>query len=106
PLKNNPQSMERSMYDHVLVDEYQDLNKAEQAVIDLLSSNASLCVVGDDDQSLYSFKHAHPGGILAFPKTHPGTSGHYLLECYRCPTTIVSIANALFRTTWIESHDN
>jgi DNA helicase II / ATP-dependent DNA helicase PcrA len=93
-LKNNPQSMERSMYDHVLVDEYQDLNKAEQAVIDLLSSNASLCVVGDDDQSLYSFKHAHPEGIRTFPETHPGTY-HYLLECYRCPTTVVSIANAL-----------
>jgi superfamily I DNA/RNA helicase len=94
-LKNNPQAAERLMYDHVLVDEYQDLNKAEQAVIDLLSSNASLCVVGDDDQSLYSFKHAHPEGIRTFSKTHMGTSDHYLLECYRCPTTVVSIANAL-----------
>lgn len=59
-LRNNPAAPERLLYDHVLVDEYQDLNKAEQAVVDLLSANAALCVVGDDDQSLYSFKHAHP----------------------------------------------
>jgi DNA helicase-2/ATP-dependent DNA helicase PcrA len=73
-LRNNPAAPERSLYDHVLVDEYQDLNKAEQAVVDLLSTTASLCVVGDDDQSLYSFKHAHPEGIRTFPATHPGTT--------------------------------
>jgi DNA helicase II / ATP-dependent DNA helicase PcrA len=94
-LRDNPAAPERSMYDHVLVDEYQDLNKAEQAVVDLLCPTASLCVVGDDDQSLYSFKYAHPEGIRTFPKTHPCTSDHYLLECYRCPTTVVSVANAL-----------
>jgi superfamily I DNA/RNA helicase len=94
-LRNNPAAPERSMYDHVLVDEYQDLNKAEQAVVDLLCATASLCVVGDDDQSLYSFKHAHPEGIRTFPQTHPGTSDHYLLDCYRCPTRVVSVANAL-----------
>ncbi|MGO8919293.1 MAG: ATP-dependent helicase [Stellaceae bacterium] len=94
-LRNNPGAAERSLYDHVLVDEYQDLNKAEQAVVDLLSSNAALCVVGDDDQSLYSFKHAHPEGIRTFPETHPGCSDHALLECYRCPTGVVAIANAL-----------
>jgi DNA helicase II / ATP-dependent DNA helicase PcrA len=94
-LRNNPAASERSLYDHVLVDEYQDLNKAEQAVVDLLSSNAALCVVGDDDQSLYSFKHAHPEGIRTFPQTHPGCTDHALLDCYRCPTGVVAIANAL-----------
>src|ERR1700731_1824585 len=92
-LRNNPAAPERSMYDHVLVDEYQDLNKAEQAVVDLLCGTASLCIVGDDDQSLYSFKHAHPEGIRTFPATHPRTTDHQLVDCYRCPTTIVSIAN-------------
>src|SRR5712691_2417493 len=76
-------------------DEYQDLNKAEQAVVDLLCTTASLCIVGDDDQSLYSFKHAHPEGIRTFAQTHAGTNDHRLLECYRCPTRVVSIANAL-----------
>lgn len=94
-LRNNPAAPERSLYDHVLVDEYQDLNKAEQAVVDLLSTSASLCVVGDDDQSLYSFKHAHPEGIRTFPQTHTGCTDHALVECYRCPTGIVAIANAL-----------
>jgi DNA helicase-2/ATP-dependent DNA helicase PcrA len=75
-LRNNPAAPEPSMYDHVLVDEYQDLNKAEQAVVDLLCGTASLCIVGDDDQSLYGFKHAHPEGIRTFPQTHAGTTDH------------------------------
>jgi superfamily I DNA/RNA helicase len=54
-LRNNPAAPEGALYEHVLVDEYQDLNKAEQAVVDLLCTEAALCVVGDDDQSLYSF---------------------------------------------------
>jgi len=94
-LRNNPAAPERSLYDHVLVDEYQDLNRAEQAVVDLLTTSAALCVVGDDDQSLYSFKHAHPEGIRTFPRTHPGCTDHALLDCYRCPTGVVAIANAL-----------
>jgi superfamily I DNA/RNA helicase len=94
-LRNNPAAPERSLYDHVLVDEYQDLNKAEQAVIDLLSTGAAICVVGDDDQSLYSFKHAHPQGIRSFARTHLPTSDHVLADCYRCPTAVVTIANAL-----------
>jgi DNA helicase-2/ATP-dependent DNA helicase PcrA len=94
-LRNNPAAPERALYDHLLVDEYQDLNKAEQAVIDLLTGDASLCVVGDDDQSLYSFKHAHPEGIRTFRVTHPTASDHELLQCHRCPTRIVEIANSL-----------
>ncbi len=94
-LRNNPAARERSLYDHVLVDEYQDLNKAEQAVVDLLSTNAALCIVGDDDQSLYSFKHAHPEGIRTFPQSHVGCTNHALVACYRCPTGVVTIANAL-----------
>ena len=94
-LRNNPAAPERDLYDHVLVDEYQDLNKAEQAVIDLLCGTAALCVVGDDDQSLYSFKHAHPGGIRTFPEGHSGTADHELVDCHRCPTKVVQVANAL-----------
>ena len=50
-LRNNPAAPERALYDPVLVDEYQDLNKAEQAVIDLLAGDGAVCIVGDDDQS-------------------------------------------------------
>jgi DNA helicase-2/ATP-dependent DNA helicase PcrA len=62
-LRTNPAARERTEYSHILVDEYQDLNKAEQSVIELLSDNADVCIVGDDDQSIYSFKYAHPEGI-------------------------------------------
>jgi DNA helicase-2/ATP-dependent DNA helicase PcrA len=94
-LKDNPAAPERNLYDYVLVDEYQDLNKAEQGVVDLLCAAANLCIVGDDDQSLYSFKFAHPAGIREFPTTHPITTSHQIIECRRCPTRIVQMANSL-----------
>ena len=94
-LRNNPAAPERDLYDQVLVDEYQDLNRAEQAVVDLLSGNAQLCIVGDDDQSLYSFKFAHPAGIRTFAASHAGSAKHEILECHRCPTLIVAMANSL-----------
>jgi DNA helicase II / ATP-dependent DNA helicase PcrA len=94
-LRDNPAAPERDLYDHVLVDEYQDLNKAEQAVVDLLTTKAHLCIVGDDDQSLYSFKFAHPAGIREFQSTHQGTVDHAVTECRRCPTSVVAMANSL-----------
>jgi superfamily I DNA/RNA helicase len=94
-LRDNPAAPERSLYDHILVDEYQDLNKAEQAVIDLLAEHCNICIVGDDDQSLYSFKFAHPAGIREFPANHQGTSDHEVLQCRRCPTKVVEMANSL-----------
>jgi DNA helicase-2/ATP-dependent DNA helicase PcrA len=94
-LRDNPAAPELHLYDHILVDEYQDLNRAEQAVIDLIRNTACLCIVGDDDQLLYSFKFAHPAGIRTFPESHPGTTDHEILECRRCPTLIVAIANSL-----------
>jgi DNA helicase II / ATP-dependent DNA helicase PcrA len=94
-LRDNPAAPERNLYDHVLVDEYQDLNKAEQGVIDLLTTKAHLCIVGDDDQSLYSFKFAHPAGIREFHTSHKNTVDHATTECRRCPISIVEMANAL-----------
>jgi DNA helicase-2/ATP-dependent DNA helicase PcrA len=94
-LKDNPAAPERSLYDYVLVDEYQDLNKAEQGIVDLFCDAANLCIVGDDDQSLYSFKFAHPVGIREFPTTHRPTTEHQIIECRRCPTRVVQMANSL-----------
>lgn len=93
-LRLNPQSPYRSAFDHVLVDEYQDLNRAEQQLVELLA-NGSLVVIGDEDQSIYSFKHAHPEGIVEFPETRPTTDKAQLDECRRCPAKIVAMANAL-----------
>ncbi len=94
-LKNNPTSPWRGFYRDVLIDEYQDLNTAEQALGDILAENASLFVVGDDDQSIYSFKHAHPEGIINFPEHHDGTHSKTLDECGRCPQIVIELANSL-----------
>lgn len=96
-LRGNPASPHRPRFAHVLVDEYQDLNRAEQALLDLLADAGTLTVVGDEDQSIYSFKYAHPEGISAFNENHPATADESLDECRRCPTTIVEMANHLIQ---------
>lgn len=94
-LRNNPAAQERSEFQHILVDEYQDLNKAEQSVIELLSNQAHVCIVGDDDQSIYSFKHAHPDGIREWLIANAGADDLGLDDCHRCPTRVVQMANSL-----------
>lgn len=97
-LRANPGCPELTQFDHVLVDEYQDLNRAEQSVIDLLVSNGSLALVGDEDQAIYeAFRYAHPEGISQFHTTHPGTHDIPLDVSRRCPPLLVSLANSLIR---------
>ena len=91
----NPGHPDIPVYEHVLVDEYQDLNRADQALIDAMSRNAAVTVIGDEDQSIYSFRHAHPEGIDEYPVTHAGTHDELLNECRRCPQMIVAIAKSL-----------
>ena len=90
-LRANP----APVFDHVLVDEYQDLNRAEQAVLDLLAVRGSKVVVGDEDQSIYQFKCANPEGMRDFGLRHPGTYDIPLTECRRCPRLVVEMANEL-----------
>ena len=94
-LHSNPAAAERSEFAHILVDEYQDLNRAEQGVIALLSGAAEVCIVGDDDQSIYSFKHAHPDGIREWLNINAGADDLGLDDCRRCPTRVVQMANNL-----------
>lgn len=102
-LYSNPAATERREYRHILVDEYQDLNPVEQNVIELLSDAAEVCIVGDDDQSIYSFRHAHPDGIREWSKTNKNVDDISLNECHRCPTRVVKMANKLIshNTQWI-----
>jgi superfamily I DNA/RNA helicase len=95
--RNNPASDARLAFDHVIVDEYQDLNKAEQELIELLASNSATAIVGDVDQSIYRFRHANPEGIEAFQHQHPATHDETLDECRRCPIRVVVIADHLIR---------
>jgi DNA helicase II / ATP-dependent DNA helicase PcrA len=94
-LVDNPASPHRRRFQHVLVDEFQDLNRAEQVLLDLLAEAGSLTVIGDEDQSIYSFKYAHPEGIAQFHVAHPGTHDENLTECRRCPRLVVELANSL-----------
>ena len=94
-LRNNPLSPEHSTFSHIFVDEYQDLNASEQALIGLLAENAKLTIIGDEDQSIYSFKYAHPEGIAEFRERHPETTDESLKFCRRCPPNIVEMANRL-----------
>jgi DNA helicase-2/ATP-dependent DNA helicase PcrA len=82
--------------DHLIVDEFQDLNACDQEFVRLLSSHgAVLFVAGDDDQSIYSFRHANPNGIVQFPGVYPSSSTHILTDCFRCAPQILAPASRL-----------
>jgi DNA helicase II / ATP-dependent DNA helicase PcrA len=71
--------------EHLLVDEFQDLNACDQEFIQTITrAGATLWVAGDDDQSVYSFRHAAPVGIQTFQQAYPGASTHQLEHCFRC----------------------
>ena len=94
-LRNGKASGALEAFDHVIVDEYQDLNRAEQEIVNLVSEKGSLAIVGDADQSIYGFRHAHPEGIENFRERHPETRDVPLVECRRNPARVVEIANSL-----------
>jgi DNA helicase II / ATP-dependent DNA helicase PcrA len=82
--------------EHLIVDEYQDLNACDQEfVTHLTSGGASLFVAGDDDQSIYSFRHANPSGIVHFNQTYPAAITHNLTDCFRCAPSILCAADNL-----------
>ena len=80
----------------ILVDEYQDTNIAQyQLLRELTGPNTWLCVVGDDDQSIYRFRGAKVENILSFPDMFPGTRVVKLEQNYRSSGVILSIASAV-----------
>jgi DNA helicase-2/ATP-dependent DNA helicase PcrA len=82
----------------VLVDEYQDSNVAQfRLLAELASGDGYLCVVGDDDQSIYRFRGAEVGNIVSFPETFPGTEIIRLERNYRSTQAILDVAAAVVR---------
>ena len=82
---------------YIFVDEYQDLNKLEQEFVVLLGANSKLVLaVGDPDQSIYSFKYAHPEGIISFAESD-NVEKHSLTYSGRCAKKILNVANQLLR---------
>lgn len=94
-FSQNPLDPTLHRYQRVIVDEYQDLNKAEQVLVDKVAENCQLVIVGDADQSIYSFKYANPDGILEFDNRYGHITDKTLSECRRCPTNVVVAANTL-----------
>lgn len=81
-------------YQHILVDEYQDTNRLQARIVDLLAGEEkSLMVVGDDAQSIYSFRGAQFENIAEFPQNHPGCRVYKLETSYRCSPEILELAN-------------
>lgn len=102
-LESNPEALEeiRSQYEYIIVDEYQDVNPAQSRLIELIAGdNPNLCVVGDDDQSIYGWRGARPEDFRDFREQYDGDQ-IILSENHRSTEMIVDVAQE-----FIETNDN
>ena len=87
---------EASRFDHLLIDEYQDTSGIQERILSALArDHRSICVVGDDDQSIYAWRGAQIAHILDFAKRWPGATVVRLEENYRSTPEIIRAANQL-----------
>ena len=99
-MLDNPDILEyySDKFKYVLVDEYQDTNKAQFTLVTLFASKyGNITVVGDNDQGIYSFRGADITNILNFEKDFPGTKIIKLEQNYRCTQSILNAANEVIK---------
>ncbi|MBQ7718056.1 MAG: UvrD-helicase domain-containing protein, partial [Clostridia bacterium] len=115
-LSENPDVLQRyqERFKYILVDEYQDTNNSQYLLINLLSQKyRNLCVVGDDDQSIYKFRGANIGNILNFEDDYPDVRKITLDRNYRSTQNILDAANCVIahnkgrmgKNLWTDSGD-
>ncbi len=99
-FEEHPESLDacRAVYRYVMVDEYQDTNAAQFKLVKLLTEqHRNLCVVGDDDQSIYGWRGAEISNLLDLEKHYPEVKVVKLEQNYRSTNTILDAANAVIR---------
>ena len=90
-------------FKYVLVDEYQDTNKAQFTLVTMFASkNGNITVVGDNDQGIYSFRGADISNILNFERDFPGTKIIKLEQNYRCTGNILKAANSVIKNNEVK----
>ncbi|MBL6989953.1 MAG: UvrD-helicase domain-containing protein [Bacteriovoracaceae bacterium] len=116
-LKKNPQIATKysKRFQYIMIDEYQDTNPLQfQLVQFLTSTHNNICVVGDDDQSIYAFRGADIGNILSFERQFKGATIIKLEQNYRSTAPILNLANAVIKenkkrtskTLWTQKKSN
>lgn len=99
-FRDHPEILQKYMdaFRYILVDEYQDTNYSQYLIIKKLSQeHQNICVVGDDAQSIYSFRGARIENILSFQKDYPDAKLYKLERNYRSTRSIVNAANSLIK---------
>jgi len=97
-LDENPELAEATSkkYQYIMIDEYQDTNELQLKLLEkLCTTHTNICVVGDDDQSIYGWRGAHIRNIMEFDQDFEGTKVFKLEENYRSRSPILKVANAL-----------
>lgn len=104
-LTENPDVLEHysEKFKYILVDEYQDTNKAQFMLVSLFASRyGNITVVGDNDQGIYSFRGADISNILNFERDFPGTKIIKLEQNYRCTKSILNAANSVIKNNEVK----